>query len=251
VSQVSSRAILLRAHPYSETSQILRFYAQTMGVVAAVAKGVRKSGGRGIGALSTLGEGTLILYHRPSRELQTFKDFSLLRDRRGLARDPRRFAGASVLGELVLLHAGSEGNPMLYSLLADGLDTLEAVGEEGILTALLLETWTLIAELGYAPSLRQCVSCGRELEDEETGRLDFAEGGIRCSRCQAEIRGPRLGPLARKQLRGLVERSLEGELIRPVAHLRLASDFITYHISGGIPLRSMEVLGKLIPHDDA
>ncbi len=222
-----------------------------MGVVAAVAKGVRRGGGRGMGALSTLAEGTLILYHRPSRDLQTFKEFSLLRDRRGLARDPRRFAGASVLGELVLLHAGSEGNPMLYSLLTEGLDHLETTGEDRLLSALLQETWTLIAELGYAPSLRQCVSCGRELEDEETGRLDFAEGGIRCSGCQAEIRGPRLGPLARRQLRGLVERSLEGELMRPAAHLRLASDFITYHISGGTPLRSMEVLGKLIPHDDA
>jgi DNA repair protein RecO len=251
VSQLNSPAILLRAHSYSETSQILRFYSREMGVVAVMAKGVRRGGGKGLGALSTLAEGMLTLYHRPSRELQTFKDFSLLKDRRNLARDPRRFAGASVLGELVLQHAGSEGNPRLYSLLARGLDTMETVGEEELLTGLLLEMWTLIRELGYAPSIHRCVTCGRELEGEETGRLDFAEGGIRCSRCQTGTEGPRLGPRAREQLRGLVDGSLEAGLIRPVAHLRLVSDFITYHISGGTPLRSLGVLGKLISQDDA
>ena len=251
MSQINTPAILLRAHPYSETSQILRFYSREVGVVATLAKGARRNSGRGLGALSTLAEGLLTFYHRPSRELQTFKDFSLLHDRRGLARDPRRFAGASVLGELVLQNAGSEGNPRLYSVLATGLDALEAVEEERFLTGLMIEIWTLIEELGYAPSVRQCVTCGRDLEEGEMGRLDFAEGGIRCSLCQAETQGPRLGPVARGQLMGLVDRSLEGELIRPVAHLRLASDFITYHISGGTPLRSMEVLGRLIPKEDA
>jgi DNA repair protein RecO len=251
VSLVNTPAILLRAHPYSETSRILRFYSRDMGVVAVLAKGVRQAGGRGMGALSTLGEGTLTFYHRASRELQTFKDFSLLKDRRSLARDPRRFAGAAVLGELVLQHAGSDANPRLYSRLATGLDALEGVEEDWLLTTLLLEIWTLIGELGYAPSIRRCVTCERELEQEEMGRLDFAEGGVRCSRCLPEAQGPRLGPLARKQLSGLVDRSLEGQVMRPVAHLRLASDFITYHISGGTPLRSMEVLGKLVPEDNA
>jgi hypothetical protein len=83
------------------------------------------------------------------------------------------------------------------------------------------------------------------------GRFDFAEGGIRCPRCQTVELGPRLGPVARAQLAGLVFGSLGEDLVRPMAHLRLVSDFITYHISGGFPLRSMEVLVKLIPDDDA
>jgi len=49
----------------------------------------------------------------------------------------------------------------------------------------------------------------------------------------------------------MVEGSLEERLTRPFAHLRLAGDFITYHLSGGRPLRSMEVLEKLIPEEDA
>jgi hypothetical protein len=57
--------------------------------------------------------------------------------------------------------------------------------------------------------------------------------------------------MARRQLLGMVEGSPTERLIRPFAHLRLASDFITYHLSGGTPLRSMEVLEKLIPEEDA
>ena len=98
---------------------------------------------------------------------------------------------------------------------------------------------------------QQCVGCGDPLGEDEMGRFDFAEGGIRCPRCQSGEHGPRLGPVARAQLAGLVNGSLQGALVRPKAHLRLASDFITYHISGGFPLRSIEVLVKLIPEDDA
>lgn len=251
MSLVETPAILLRAHPYSETSKILRFYSRDMGVVAVVAKGVRKTGGRGGGGLSTLAEGILSFHHRDNRELQTFRDFSTSRYRRGLARDPRRFAGAAVLGEMVLQHAGSDPSPSLYARLSGGLDALEAVEDSVLLRTLLLEMWALIGELGYSPSVLRCIGCGEVLEAEEMGRFDFAEGGIHCSRCQSGEHGPRLGPVARIQLAGLVDGSFRGDLARPMAHLRLASDFITYHISGGFPLRSIEVLGMLISKDDA
>jgi len=251
VSLVTTPAILLRTHPYSETSQVLRFYSRDMGVLGVLAKGVRKTGGRHGGALSTLAEGALTFHFRETRELQTFTDFSALKPRRGLGRDPKRFAGGAVLGELILQHAGSDGNPDLFACLSSGLDALEVTAPERLLTNILLEVWSLIGKLGYTPSIRHCVACGNEIAAGEMGRFDFAEGGIRCPQCLTAAQGPRLGPRARGQLKALIERSLEEDLIRPRAHLRLASDFITYHISGGTPLRSMGVLEKLIPKDHA
>jgi hypothetical protein len=50
---------------------------------------------------------------------------------------------------------------------------------------------------------------------------------------------------------GLLDGEAPEELIRPKAHLRLASDFITYHVSGGNPLRSLTVLTALTPKTDA
>jgi len=251
VSLIVTPAILLRSHPYSESSQILRFYSRDAGVVSVVAKGVRKTGGRHGGPLSTFTEGTLTYYHRESRDLQTFKEFSSEHPRTGFSRDPLKLAGASVLGELVLQHAGEDGNPSLFQKLSLGLDKVESTVQGVFLQTLLIESWGLVEELGYAPELEGCVLCGRGLKEEELGNFDFASGGIRCPDCQEGSHGPRLGPKARKQLRGLLRGSLTEELIRPRAHLRLVSDFITYHISGGMPLRSMEVLASLVPKDHA
>ncbi|MFO8172648.1 MAG: DNA repair protein RecO [Longimicrobiales bacterium] len=251
MSLVATPAILLRSHPYSETSRILRFYSRDAGVVAVMAKGIRKTGGKRGGSDRTFGEGRLTFYHKEGRELQTYRDFDLENPRPGLSGDPLRFAGASVLGEVVLQHAGSDGNPALFQRLSAGLDTLATEAEELLVRRLLLEIWGLVAELGYAPTVLACVNCGRELDGEELGRFDFAAGGLKCPSCQEGAQGPRLGPKARKQLQGLVAGVLEGDLIRPRAHLRLASDFITYHISGGSPLRSMEVVATLVPKDHA
>jgi DNA repair protein RecO (recombination protein O) len=251
VSLLSTPAILLRSYPYSETSQILSFYTNSHGALRAIARGVRKTGGRRGGALSTFSEGILDLQFRENRDLQTFRDFSPIKARRGLAQDPLRLAGASVLGELILRHAESEGHPALFAGLGHGLDAMERVEVEAFLPTLLVQLWPLIRGLGFGPLVQECVECGRAFLEEEMGRFDFGAGGLRCSSCQGEAQGPRLGPVARSQLRGLLDGVAPEELIRPRAHLRLASDFITYHISGGTPLRSIAVLAALTSETDA
>ena len=245
MSLLTTPAILLRAHPYSETSQILRFFTEARGVMGAVARGVRKVGGRRGGALSTFAEGVLSVQFKETRDLQTYRDFSASNPRRGLAQDPIRLAAASVLGELILHHAESEGNPELFWKLGQGLDTMEREGLELLLPTLLVHLWSLIRELGFAPLIHECVHCGNPHPGDGLARFDFGAGGLSCASCKAEMQGPRLGPIARAQLGELVGGSAPPDLVRPRAHLRLASDFITYHISGGTPLRSMAVLADL------
>jgi DNA repair protein RecO (recombination protein O) len=245
VSILTSFAILLRAYSYGETSRILRFYTETHGVMGVVARGIRRTGTGGGGGLSTFSQGILSFQHREGRELQNYRDFSPSLSRSGLAHHPLRLAGASVLGEMVLRHSESEGSPSLFHALAHGLSTMEVHPLESFLTGLLSELWPLVVELGYRPLLESCVECGREPGIEEMLRLDFGAGGLRCEGCGGQ--GPRLGPRARLQLAGLLAGGLGEELLRPRAHLRLASDFITYHVSGGEPLRSMAVLYSLIP----
>ncbi len=247
----STSAVLLRSYPYSESSRILRFYTEELGVVGVLARGVRKSGGRRGGNLSTFCQGTLSLHHRENRDLQTFREFAPSKPRRGLAQHPLRLAGASVLAELVLQHAEGEGNPPLFWNLSRGLDGVESEPMELLLPRLLMEIWNLVRELGYEPILDRCVECGRPLEGGEVFRFDLPAGGLRCRDCQERAQGPRLGPRARLQLAGLLQGDLRETLMRPRAHLRLAGDFITYHISGGTPLRSMDVLATLIPKGHA
>ena len=245
MSLLSIPAILLRSYPYSETSQILRFYTLSNGVMGAMARGVRKAGGRRGGSLSTFAEGILGVQFKESRDLQTFREFSPTKPRLGLGSHPVRLAGGSVLGELVLQHAEGEENPGLFSDLSRGLDALEEVALEAFTPVLLVQIWSLIQGLGFGPVVDVCVQCGDAFSPDDVARFDFASGGLRCPSCVGEVLGPRLGPKAREQLGSVLSGEVPRELLRPETHLRLASDFITYHISGGSPLRSMTFLANL------
>jgi recombinational DNA repair protein (RecF pathway) len=191
------------------------------------------------------------VYFKDTRDLQTFRDFSPTNPRPGLATDPVRLAAASVLAELILKHAESESNPALFTDLSLGLDAMESGRRPLLLPILLAHLWSLIGSLGFAPLVEACVECGRSVGDDEMGRFDFGAGGLRCPDCAHEHQGPRLGPVARSQLQDLLAGTVREDLTRPDTHLRLASDFITYHISGGTPLRSMGVLANLTSDSDA
>jgi hypothetical protein len=74
---------------------------------------------------------------------------------------------------------------------------------------------------------------------------------MRCARCSASSSGPRLGPGARRQLAALLREGPPPRLDRPRAHLRLLSDFVTYHLGSGRPLPSVQVLVDLIGDPDS
>lgn len=242
---VTTRAVLLRSFPYSETSQVLHFYTETLGGVGVMGRGVRAGTGKGRSGLDTFAEGHLSVHVKPTRELQTLTDFVLTRPRRALGTDVRRFGGAAVLAELVLRHAAEEANPALFEALSVGLDRLMAVPGDQVFPTLLQEAWGIVSELGYRPVIDACVACGFVPEDELV-RFDFAAGGIRCERCSPARGGPRLGPGARAQLRALLVGGEVPALTRPRAHLRLLSDFVTYHVASGRPLPSLQVLDGLL-----
>lgn len=243
---VSTPAVALRAFPYGETSLVLRFYTEELGVMGVMAKGARRRGSRGSGGPETFSRGVLTAYLKEGRGLQTMKDFAPDRPRRSLSRSVRRFAGASVLGEILLRHAGEEGNPPLFRQLNLALDRVEEVREDGLLSEILAQGWGLVARLGYRPALERCVACGSELGRGEMARFDFSAGGIRCSGCMDEGTGPRIGPGARQQLRQLLKAHPVDDLRRPGAHLSLLDDFVTYHLSGGRRLDSFRILLDLL-----
>lgn len=250
MSVVTTPAVLLRSLDYSETSRILRFYTLDLGLVGVMAKGVRRANAKGQGALQTFARGDVTLYVRPNRDLQTLKEFAARTSGRGFAQNVLRFAAASVLAELVLVHAGSEASPEVFERLTTGLQRLESEDEEGLIAVLLVEGWGLVAALGYRPQLESCVHCGRTLQGGDVGRFDFDAGGVRCPECSVDVGGPLVGPGARDQLLGLIEEGRSETLTKPRAHLQLLHDFTLYHLSGSKPLRSFRFLGSVVDFEN-
>ena len=258
MSVVSTPAVLLRSFNYSETSRILKLYTKDLGLVSVMAKGIRRGGSRGQASPDTFSRGELTAYVRPTRELQTFKEFSVEEAGGSLGRDVVRFAGASVLAEIVLLHAGPDPSPHVFERLRNGLRRIDAEPLAGIVGAVLAEGWMLVTTLGYEPQIDVCVRCGRVPDATERLRFDFSAGGLRCSDCVSEQLaprveprlGPRVGPGARQQLAALLQGKVPEELGKPRAHLRLLHDFVIYHISGSKPLKTFRVFSSVAGLDE-
>ena len=250
---VRTRGVLLRAHAYSETSRVLRYFTEDHGLVAVMARGIRKRSAKGGASAGIFDEVQLEVHLRPGRDLQPLRDATLLRGRPGLGRVPIALAAASVLGEIVLRHHGEEPAPVVFAQLSEGLDRLAETPADLVPGVLLGEGWRLVAELGFHPQLTHCVVCGSLLGSDEMARVDFEQGGLRCSRdaCSANFSGPRVGPGARMQLRGFLQGVVPDPLEHDRAHLRLFSDFVAVHVVGGRPLEAFGVFAALLPPAEA
>lgn len=243
---VGTRAVLLRAHAYGETSRILRFYTEDRGLLSVMARGVRGRSGKGGLTLSTFATGDLTAFVRTDRDLHTMKDFVCTRLRARLGAGVLRFAGASAVGELVVAHTDAESHPEVFHGLERALDDLEEAPDERVPGAVLAGAWGVVAALGFAPELTVCTRCGELLGEDEVGRFDFASGGVLCAACAEGSTGPRLGPRARAQIRDLVEGRHDEGFSHARIHLGILSDFVSFHVAQR-PLKSFRFLGDVLP----
>lgn len=237
---VTARSIVLKTYPYSDTSKILRLMTREHGPRSAIAKGARRPGSRFGGLIEPFAEGWATIYLKENRDLHTLSDFDLVRERQGLGVDLPRFAGASVLCELVMRLAPEHQDERLFRALRGGLDALAEAERTRAPAVALREIWRLVAVLGFAPELSRCAACGRSV-DEEPARFDHAAGGLRCRSCPPE--GVELSPGEVADLRRLAGRgevpSEPGSVQR-----RLLADFIRYQLAEGVRLRSLTFLER-------
>jgi DNA repair protein RecO len=242
VTLVTSQGILLRSHPYSETSRILRFLTPGHGLVSVVGKGVRTSGGKGGTRLESFHEGTLTWSHRVGRDLHTLTEFQPGRGRLPLGQDVRRLLGASLLAELLLAHALEGRDPELYDWIRESLGRIAAAEGDELAGEILAGAWRTLVHFGFAPELEGCVRCGSPVDDwdEEHARFDVGAGGFRCPACGGG--GPRLGPGARAHLRSLVAGGVPMPLPGAPAHFRILERYALHHLGERRPFRTFAML---------
>ena len=117
---VTTTCVVLQTFPYSDTSKILRLMTRDFGPKSAIARGALRPRSKFGGLIESFSDGIATLYLKENRDLHTLSDFELVADRRGLAADLARFAGASVLCELVMRMAPEQRDEPLFSALRSG-----------------------------------------------------------------------------------------------------------------------------------
>jgi DNA repair protein RecO (recombination protein O) len=243
--QVTTGALILQVFAYGETSRILRLLTASHGVQSAIAKGVRRPRSQFAGLMEPFAEGTATLYIKESRDLQTLAGFELTRSRQALGRDLVRFAGASLLAEILLRTVGVEPNPELFESVTAALDRVEGATSAATEAVVLGEAWQLVAALGFAPALDGCLECAREIAVDEDVTFDYAAGGIRCDECARAAPGRRIPGRALAALRAMLQGG-DVRIDRTQGHWWLLERFLDHHVLEGSPLRSFAFLSEAL-----
>jgi DNA repair protein RecO (recombination protein O) len=237
VPPVRTRAVILHAFPYGDTSRILRLLTEDLGLRSVIAKGARSPRSRFGGILEPFTEGEAHFVLRDGRDLFTLSGFTLLRSRQSIGRDLAAFSGASLLAEIILRAGTEESQPAFYRALVRALDRLADPGDDPATTA-LTALWWLLALLGFQPEMQTCVRCGRPLGDAESTRFDIEAGGAACQLCRPA--GRQLPPTARREILVMCGGS---EPDPPIAELRihagLLQAFLSTHLALDRPLRAL------------
>ena len=253
-SQVTCRGLLLRSFDYSDTSRIFRFLTPDRGIISLIGRGVRGRTARGEAPIQSFGEGWLTFSYQAGRDLHALKEFQSEVAAGNLARDVIRFAGASLVGELLLAHAVVEGggtpeagDPALYEWVSSAVRMLGEVDAAEVPGWILAAAWRTLAHLGFPPETEHCVRCGGDLEGtpDQVNRFDVQAGGLLCPECGEGTSFPRVGPGARADLRDLVAGSPPLSLRGRPQHLGLLEGFALHHLSPRQGFRSFEMVRSL------
>ena len=246
---VTTPAVVLQTYRYSETSKVVRLATRELGVQSAIAKGALRPKSRFGAGLELLSEGSAQLYFREARELHTLGAFDLATLRRDLAADVGRFAGATVLAEVMLKMAPPAPLPAAYDVFTAALDALAAASPDAIDAAGVRGIWLLLGVLGFEPSLGACVRDGATIEPDGTDPVCFsvADGGVLCPRClqaPSPHQAPsRLPPQAYRDLLALNDPRVELPALdspHAAAHRRLVARFVRYHLAEAGSLSALD-----------
>jgi DNA repair protein RecO (recombination protein O) len=243
-----SEALVLRTRSFGESDKIVTFLTSDAGKLTGIAKGAKNSRRRFANCLDPF---TQVRVHYRVRQGASlvFMDSCELLQAPGALSDPKKFAYASYLVELVDQLTG-DGHPVteIFRLLGEGLDVLRC----GAATSAVLRVFELqlLRHAGYDPQLQHCGRCHRRLEPAERAFFDPVHAGVVCAACSN--RSGSVIPVAGETLAALV--SIKGDALRET-HLRrltiataaeaakLMGHLLAQHLPR--PLRSVKLIAAL------
>lgn len=150
---IRTEAIALRSVDYGETSQIVTLYTRRLGTIAVMAKGARGAKSRFGAALQPTAHIQAVFYHKPSREVHSLSEATLLTVFRRLPREMDRLSlGLRVVETVYALMPRPEASDEAFDTILGVLQRLDvAEGHwHNLLPYFQLQT---SAVLGFAPML--------------------------------------------------------------------------------------------------
>lgn len=191
---VKDTAICIRAIDYSETSQIVTFFAKESGKISAIAKGSKRPKSAFGGPFEIFSCGKIVFADSNKEKLATLTEFESSFGGAGfssLSADLFRLNCCLFTAELLnkLTH-DYDPHPQLFD---DFLRFLRNAGEGSnnldMLTLLILFQLSLLKETGLQPVLNSCVNCKTKFEHrasriENQVYFSSSANGLICRDCE-------------------------------------------------------------------
>jgi DNA repair protein RecO (recombination protein O) len=182
VSRIESEALVVRTVEVGEADLIVTLVTEQVGKLGAIARGARKGGKRLSGSLEPVHTVAVMLEDRGG-ELATLKEARVVRARTGVLGSLEAMEAAGVALRWVR-HAfpPRTPEPQGWRILVGLLDVLDTPGIPAS-RELARAGFAMLAALGYALDLEQCVVCGRPCPPTKVACVDPARGGLVCRSC--------------------------------------------------------------------
>ena len=198
MTRIESEALVVRTVEFGEADVIVTLVTEQVGKLGAIVRGARRGSRRVGGALEPVHTIAVLLEDRGG-ELATLKESRVVRVRSGVLSSLEALDAAGVALRWAR-HAFPPRTPEPdgWRVLGTLLDALDA-GDVPPRRALAVAGLAMLAALGYALDLDQCVVCGRPCPAGRPACLDPARGGLVCRRCggAATVLDPEMREAAR------------------------------------------------------
>jgi len=187
-------AICIRAVDFSETSQIVTFFARETGKISAIAKGSKRAKSAFDGPIELLAQGTIVFSDANREGLATLTEFQQQPAFTNLSRN--LFAlncclfGTELINQLT---DDYDPHPQLFDsflrFLQDANERQASGIEHGdILALLILFQLALLQEIGLMPVLNACVNCKNDFSrDWPEIYFSSSANGLICRDCEVSF----------------------------------------------------------------
>ncbi len=245
---LQTEAFVLRSIDYGETSRIVTLFTKQRGKVAVMAKGARRSGSRFGSSLQPMSYTHVVIYYKPSRNVQTLSESSHLHFFDGITRNLESVSCGLRIVELVhALMQEEERSPRAFDLVLEVLDRLNRTFER-VDNLLYYFQLRFASVLGFAPDVDRDVL--DDLADSgclslETGTiLPFRHapaGTVRAASRQA-LRA--FAVCAQADLEHVMRMNLSPKLRLELG--RLIDDYLRYHVEDAYPTRTAKIVSQML-----
>ena len=186
-----TRALVIRAMPFGETSSVVWLYCREFGKLRALAKGAWRPKSGFDGGLDLLSTSQVLVLRKSSGGLDLLTEASLESRFRVGSSLAAVLGGLHVAELLDALTADADPQPELFDVAHATLRRLSGWnGDDAVVPGLLASLELVLLRLtGHGPILTHCAECDGGLP--QAGRTAFAmlDGGTLCDRCRRGRRG--------------------------------------------------------------